>query len=105
MLKNLKNLKTNEMEKKELNALIKELCDTKVKRISYDGSVDNYDLISREGRNVLELVIKKHLLDNRDEKIGILKAKVYTYEQIISKSNFAPLLPNKIEEFKKLKNA
>ena len=90
------------MEEKEINALVKELCDTKVKRMSYDGSVDNYDLISREGRNVLELVIKKHLLDTRDEKIGILKAKVYAYEQIISKSNFAPLLINKTENNEKI---
>lgn len=31
-------------------------------------------------------------MDNRDERIGVLEAKVFMYEQIISKSNFSPML-------------
>jgi hypothetical protein len=41
---------------------------------------------------VIEQAIRAFLLENRDEKIGILEAKVFMYEEIISKSNFAPMI-------------
>ena len=50
------------------------------------------DVISKEGRQNVENVIRSFLLDNRDEEKGILQAKVFMYEQIISKSSFAPML-------------
>lgn len=40
----------------------------------------------------VERVIRQHLLDEHDKEIGELKAKVYTYEQIIANSNFAPII-------------
>lgn len=52
-------------------------------------------VVNKEGRIVVEQMIREFLLDNRDEKIGILEAKVFTYEEMISKSTFAPMLKSK----------
>lgn len=68
-------------------------------------SGDNYtsDVIRKEGRNNVENIIRSFLLDNRDEKLGTLEAKVFMYEQIISKSNFAPMIEVKVDLFEELK--
>ena len=41
---------------------------------------------------ILEQIIRQHILDNRDEKLGTMEAKITFYEEMISKSTFAPLL-------------
>lgn len=50
------------------------------------------DVINKEGRQNVENIIRSFLLENRDEQFGILQAKVFMYEEIISKSNFAPMI-------------
>jgi len=67
--------------------------------LQYNWESGNYnhksDVINKEGKSNIELIIRSFLLDNRDEKLGILEAKVFMYEQIISKSNFAPMIEQK----------
>lgn len=65
-------------------------------------------VINKDGVNQVEQVIRQFLLDNRDsefvemkEKISTLEAKVFVYEQIISKSNFAPMLSEEKKEGRK----
>lgn len=85
-----------------MEKLLKELFDKKILRISsYDKSSYEVHAIEEQGRNVIEQIIRKHFLDNRDEKLGVLEAKVFMYEQIISKSNFAPMLESKSDQEKK----
>jgi hypothetical protein len=62
------------------------------------GSSYKSEVINKDGKLVVEDIIRKFLLDNRDEKQGVLEAKVFMYEQIISKSNFAPMLEKAVEE-------
>ena len=68
-------------------------------RYSWKGESDNYtsEVINKEGKSNVESIIRSFLLDNRDEKIGTLEAKVFMYEQIISKSNFAPMIKSENE--------
>lgn len=80
------------MDSQKIEKLIKELCSKKVKYRSYDGSMSETNLIERNNETILEQIIRQHILDNRDEKLGILEAKVKFYEEMISKSTFAPLL-------------
>ena len=63
-------------------------------KYNWKGESSNYtsDVVNKEGRNNVENIIRSFLLDNRDEKLGVLEAKVFMYEQIISKSNFSPML-------------
>jgi hypothetical protein len=64
------------------------------------------NVVNKAGVDRVEQVIRQFLLDNRDNEniefkgtISSLEAKVFMYEQIISKSNFAPMLcTEKIEE-------
>ncbi len=84
------------MSEEKIQELLKSLFNLEYQwrsdRSSYASKV-----VNKEGKVVVEEVIRKFLNENRDEKIGVLEAKVFMYEQIISKSNFAPMLPeNKI---------
>lgn len=64
------------------------------------------EIIHKEGRTIVEEMFRQFLLDNRDAamtsletKLSVLEAKVFMYEQIISKSNFAPMLDvSRLEE-------
>ena len=79
--------------------ILDELLETLFK-LKYDWSSGSSsyrsEVIHKEGKLVVEEVIRKYLLDNHDEKTGVLEAKVFMYEQIISKSNFAPMLKKRI---------
>lgn len=74
---------------------IKQLLDA-LFQLKYNWKSDssNYtsDVVNKEGRNNVESIIRSFLLENRDEQFGILQAKVFMYEEIISKSNFAPMI-------------
>lgn len=63
-------------------------------KYNWKGSGDSYtsDVVNKEGRLVVEEIVRKFLNENNDEKLGVLEAKVFMYEQIISKSTFAPML-------------
>ena len=83
------------MNAEKIEKLVKELCSKKVKYKSYDGSWNETNLIERNNETVLEQIIRQHILDGHDEKLGILEAKVFMYEEMISKSTFAPMLIEK----------
>jgi len=56
------------------------------------------NVIHDDGKSSVESLIRSFLLDNRDNEIGILKAKVFMYEEIIQKSNFAPMVSTVISK-------
>ena len=53
-----------------------------------------------EENNEVERIVRKHLEGRLNPKIAELQAKIFVYEQIISKSNFAPMF----DKFKRLDN-
>ena len=87
----------------KINVLIKELSEKKITVKGFQNDKYDTDIIHREGKLILEQIIRKYILDNRDTEIGILTAKVFVYEEMIKKSNFAPML-QKQEEIKQNTN-
>lgn len=87
------------MKEEDIKKLIDELFKYKFKKKYYSDS-GSYDCfaIDEQTRAAIEGIIRGHLLESRDEIIGILEAKVFMYEQIIQKSNFAPMLINQNQE-------
>jgi len=85
------------MKEEQIQELLKSLFALKY---NWKSSSDNYtsDVVNKEGQANVENVVRSFLLDNRDEKLGVLEAKVFMYEQIISKSNFAPMITEKTPE-------
>lgn len=85
------------MDNEKISELMHEL-----KSLTYNwrSGSDSYNskVINKEGIDRVEQVIRQFLLDNHDEKLGQLEAKVFMYEQIISKSNFAPMLADHTNE-------
>lgn len=51
-------------------------------------------VIEKEHREAVENVIRQWALEFHENRIGTLEAKVFTYEQIIKNSNFAPIVQN-----------
>ena len=82
------------MSEEKIQQLIKDIFAAQY-NWSSSGSHYKSDTIHKDGRNQIESIIRSSILDNRDEQIGMLEAKVFTYEQIISKSNFAPMIEDK----------
>ena len=78
----------------KLEELMRSLFDAKITKVySYDKSTYRTFAIEEQGRTIIEQIIRSFLLDNRNEQLGILQAKVFMYEEIIAKSTFAPMLP------------
>jgi len=82
------------MEEEEIKRLLNNLFNLKYQWRS-ESDVYTSDVISKENRSLVETVIRKHLLEMHDKKVGILEGKVFSYEQIISKSNFSIVLEDK----------
>jgi hypothetical protein len=80
------------MTEQKIVQLIDELFSKKITKVYSDKSTYSISVIEEQGRIIVEQIIRSFLLENRDEQLGILQAKVFMYEQIISKSNFAPML-------------
>ncbi len=59
------------------------------------GKTEYFPVINNEYFRDVEVLIRQFALDNHDAEIGVLKAKVYAYEQIIANSNFAPMIEEK----------
>ena len=85
------------MDNEKINQLMYEL-----KSLTYNwrSGSDSYNskVINKEGVDRVEQVIRQFLLDNHDGKLGQLEAKVFMYEQIIAKSNFAPMLADHTQD-------
>ena len=86
-------------EEEKIQELLKTLFGLKY---DWQSSGHSYtsDVVRKEGKSIIESIIRSFFLDNRDEQKGILEAKVFMYEQIISKSNFAPMIKENIIEEK-----
>lgn len=85
------------------------MCELKSLTYNWRSGSDSYNskVINKEGIDRVEQVIRQFLLDNRDDEsvkvkaeIASLEAKVFMYEQIIAKSNFAPMISDSVEENK-----
>lgn len=74
---------------------IRELLD-RLFSLTYRSDYGNYYLpvIGDHHRTEIEHIVRQWALDNHDSKVGTLEAKVFAYEQIISNSNFAPMIQN-----------
>jgi len=79
------------MNETKIQELLKTLFRAKYTWNSGDSNYTTY-IINESSRTEIELIIRNFLLENRDEQLGILQAKVFMYEEIISKSNFAPMI-------------
>lgn len=68
----------------------------KLKKLKYNGTImgknEEFDVITRKEFYQVENLIRQYVLDNHDETLGVLEAKVKTYEAIIANSNFAPMI-------------
>lgn len=89
--------------------LINLICDAKYQYKAYDGKmatntiVSSYSSSATEERAAIAQAVYTWLgnqqLDiDKDNHIGVLEAKVYTYEKIIANSNFAPMVIKESEE-------
>jgi len=83
------------MKEEKLNNFLKELFEKQIDYVGYDNRMSKTELIDKKSRVIVEQMLREFLLSNRDEKQGVLEAKVFAYEQIISKSNFAPIIDTK----------
>lgn len=79
------------MTEEKIQELLKSIFNAKY---AWNSGSSNYTsfIVNENSRTVIETIIRSFLFDNRDEQKGILEAKVFMYEQIISKSNFAPMI-------------
>lgn len=83
------------MNEDKINELLDNLFNKTITK-TYSSSSDSYEvkIIEEEGRAIVEQIIRQYLNENREERIGVLEAKVYAYEKMIANSNFAPILEN-----------
>ena len=67
-----------------------------LKELKYNSKImgknEEFDVITRREFYQVENLIRQYALDNHDETLGVLEAKVKTYEAIIANSNFAPMI-------------
>ena len=79
---------------KTVDELLQELKALQIRKKSFDGSYYNREVIDSDGFNIVEDIIRDFLLDHHDGEIGEMQGKIFAYEEIIKKSNFAPFLPD-----------
>lgn len=88
------------MKEESIKDFLNQLFAKSITKTFRSGS-DTYNtkIVDEQGRAIVESMFRQLLLDNRDEammaletKLSVMEAKVFMYEQIISKSNFAPML-------------
>lgn len=90
------------MKEEKIQELLSGIFSVKYKwRVDNSSSYHESFIISEDRRNVIEGIVRNWINDNHDSKQGELEAKVYAYEQMISKSTFAPFL--KVEEKAEIK--
>ena len=74
----------------------------KLKELKYNSTIlgkkECFDVITRSEFYQVENLIRQYALDNHDGTLGVLEAKVKTYEAIIANSIFAPLIVKELEQ-------
>lgn len=79
---------------KTVDELLQELKVLKTKKRYSDGSSYIIDAIDSDSFDLVENLIREFLLDHHDSEIGEMQGKIFAYEEIIKKSNFAPFVDN-----------
>lgn len=81
------------MKEEKIQELLNDLFSKKFTK-TWSHSSDSYNeyVVEEQARNIVEDIIRNHLADDREERIGVLEAKIFMYEEIIKKSTFAPML-------------
>ena len=79
---------------KTVDDLLQELKVLRTKKRYSDGSSYVIDAIDSDNFGLVENLIREFLLDHHDSEIGEMQGKIFAYEEIIKKSNFAPFLPD-----------
>ncbi len=80
------------MTEEKIQEFLTQIKNTRYKSKDYRGGYSDSSVMYSEAFSIFEPMLRNFLLDNRDEQVAILEAKVFMYEEIISKSNFAPLV-------------
>lgn len=84
-----------------LDNLVSKLMSLKYEDKGYSGGTYQYDVISKKHTDMVKTAIVEwydmYFGSEYARKIGELEAKVYTYEQIIANSNFAPMISRENE--------
>lgn len=88
------------MNEAKIQEFLTQIKNYRYKSKDYNGGYSDSSLIYSEAFQVFEPMLRNFLLNNRDEQMAILEAKVFMYEEIISKSNFAPMVSkvNKVKQ-------
>ena len=88
-------------ENRDKGMTLEELLE-KLKGLKYNSTIlgkkECFDVITRSEFYQVENLIRQYALDNHDGTLGVLEAKVKTYEAIIKNSNFAPLIVKALEQ-------
>ena len=88
------------MKAENIKNLVQELLNKKVDYVDYEGKHSKMNLIwdKENSKQILEQIITQHILYNRDSRIAELESKVFMYEEIIKKSNFAPMVKHIVDK-------
>jgi hypothetical protein len=96
----VRNLKLIKMTEEKIKKMLKDIFEATYKSDRYV-----IGIISEKHQIKIESIIRNHLIEIKENdfielnsKVGMLEAKVFMYEQIISKSNFASMVCSKNNE-------
>lgn len=78
---------------KTVDDLLQELKSIKVTRKGFDSDYETTVIYPNEF-HLVENIIREFLLDHHDSEIGEMQGKIFAYEEIIKKSNFATFVDN-----------
>jgi hypothetical protein len=82
------------------NDLVNEICNTlfglEYEDISF-GNSSKFPIIYRRNYGLVRNVVKEIINNNYIENILVMETKIKVYEEIIGKSNFAPMVQKAVE--------
>lgn len=77
---------------KTVDDLLEELKSLEINKSCFDGSTYKSEVVSPSGFDLVEKLIRGFFLEQYDSEIGEMQGKIFAYEEIIKKSNFAPFV-------------
>lgn len=81
---------------KTVDDLLQELKSLEINKRGFDGSTYKCEVVSPSGFDLVENLIRGFFLEQYDSKIGEMQGKIFAYEEIIKKSNFAPFVEDNL---------
>lgn len=81
---------------KTVDDLLQELKSLEINKRCFDGSTYKCEVVSPSGFDLVENLIRGFFLEQYDSKIGEMQGKIFAYEEIIKKSNFAPFVEDNL---------